>query len=74
MKAWGGHTPNNFSLRTDVSYSFFARRKVTSAVSIPQRLKGAKIQFDKRRKNVSVLAPALTLSSGTPITRHWTFA
>ena len=43
MKAWGGYTPDNFSLRTDVSYSFVARRKVTSAVSIPQRLKGVKI-------------------------------
>ena len=43
MNARGGHTPDNFSLRTDVSYSFVARRKVTSAVSIPQRLKGVKI-------------------------------
>ena len=43
MKAWGGHTPDNFSLRTDVSYSFVARRKVTSAASIPKRPKGAKI-------------------------------
>ena len=45
MKAWGGHTSDNFSLRTDVSYSFFARRKVTSAVSIPQRLKGRKFSL-----------------------------
>ena len=43
MKAWGGYTPDNFILRTDVSYSFVARRKVTSAVSIPQTLKGVKI-------------------------------
>ena len=43
MKAWGGYTLDNFSLRTDVSHSFVARRKVTSAVSIPQTLKGAKI-------------------------------
>ena len=44
MKARGGHTPDNFSLRTtDVSYSFVTRGKVTSAVSSPQRLKGAKI-------------------------------
>ena len=43
MKARGGHTPDNFSLRSDVSYSFVARGKVTSAVSSPQRLKGAKI-------------------------------
>jgi len=57
MKAWGGHTPDNFSLRTDVSYSFVTRGKVTLAVSIPQRLKGAKIQFGKRRKNLSVFAP-----------------
>ena len=34
MKARGGHTPDNFSLRSDVSYSFVARGKVTSAVSI----------------------------------------
>ena len=43
MKAWGGYTPDNFSLRTDVSRSFVALREVTSAVSIPQRLKGAKL-------------------------------
>ena len=27
MKTWGGHTPDNFSLRTDVSYSFFCTQK-----------------------------------------------
>ena len=32
--------------------------------------KGRKL-FGKRRKNVSVFAPALTLSGGTPIARHW---
>jgi len=39
------------------SIPLVARGKVTLAVSIPQRLKGAKIQFGKRRKNLSVFAP-----------------
>ena len=50
VKACGGHTPDNFSLRTDVSYFFVTRGKMTLAVSIPRRLKMAKIQFGKRRK------------------------
>ena len=77
VKAWGGHTPDSFSLRTDVSYSFVARRKVTLAVSIPKRLKGAwrellraRKLFGTRRKNLSVFVPALTLRSGNPITLH----
>ena len=77
VKAWGEHTPDSFSLRTDVSCSIVARRKVTLAVSVPKRLKGAwrellraRKLFGKRRKNLSVFEPALTLRSGNPITRH----
>ena len=77
VKAWGEHTPDSFSLRTDVSCSFVASRKVTLAVSVPKRLKGAwrellraRKLFGKRRKNLSVFEPALTLRSGNPITRH----
>ena len=78
VKAWGEHTPDSFSLRTDVSCSFVASTKVTLAVSVPKRLKGAwrellraRKLFGKRPKNLSVFEPALTLRSGNPITRHW---
>ena len=66
VKAWCEHTPDSLRLSTDVSYSFVARRKVTLAVSIPKRLKGAwrellraRKLFGTRGKNLSVFVPAL---------------
>ena len=65
MKACGGHTPDNFSLRTDVSYSFVTRGKVTLASGL--------YSVEAQRGENCLVSVGRFLSVFAPLRRRETF-